>query len=291
MANWTGTELRELPGRSFLVTGANSGLGAATASALAAGGATVTLACRNTAKGQAAAAAMTGDVSVRALDLADLDSVHTFAAGTAPFDVLINNAGIMAVPKGRTTDGFELQFGTNHLGHFALTGLLLPRVRDRIVTVSSFAHRMGRIDLVDPNFERRHYDRWLAYGQSKLANLMFAYELQRRLAASGSALTSVAAHPGYAATELQSHTESIQDRFMTLSNRAMAQSAEHGAWPSLYAATVDSLQGGEFIGPDGPLQLRGRPRVVGSSSRSKDRTVASRLWSLSEELTGVSYLN
>jgi NAD(P)-dependent dehydrogenase (short-subunit alcohol dehydrogenase family) len=196
----------------------------------------------------------------------------------------------MALPHGTTADGFERQFGTNHLGHFALTGLLLGKLTDRVVTLSSGAHRPGRIDLDDVNFERRRYGRWIAYAQSKLANLMFAYELQRRLAAAASPLKSLAAHPGYASTELQSHTESYQDRVMALGNRLLGQSPEMGALPSLYAATDPTLRGGEFVGPHGRLGLHGHPKVVGSTRQSKDRVVAAKLWALSEQLTGVSYL-
>ncbi len=288
MPHWTAADIPDQTGRTVLVTGANSGLGAAAARALAAAGASVVLACRTTAKGERAAASMTGDVTVRRLDLADLNSVREFAEATGPIDVLINNAGIMAVPEGRTADGFEQQLGTNFLGHFALTGLLLPRIADRVVTLSSGAHRMGRIDLDDLNWERRRYRRWLAYGQSKLADLMFAYELARRLEAAGSPVLSVAAHPGYAATELQSHTESFQDRLMQLGNRFMAQDAAAGALPELYAATMPDVRNGEFYGPDGIGEVRGSPRRVGSSGASKDTRVAERLWERATELTGVA---
>jgi NAD(P)-dependent dehydrogenase (short-subunit alcohol dehydrogenase family) len=247
------------------------------------------LACRNLAKGQAAAAAMTGAVEVRQLDLADLASVRAFAEGIDAVDVLINNAGVMAVPQARTADGFEMQFGTNHLGHFALTGLLLPQITDRVVTLSSGAHRMGHIDVDDLNWTRRRYQAWGAYGQSKLANLMFALELQRRLSAHGSTVRSVAAHPGYAATELQSHTGTSFDRLMAIGNRVVAQSADMGAMPSLYAATVPDLPGGSYVGPGGLLELRGHPRVVGSTKAARDERVAARLWELSEQLTDVHY--
>ncbi|PZS36416.1 MAG: short-chain dehydrogenase [Pseudonocardiales bacterium] len=289
MTKWTTADIADQSGRIFVVTGANSGLGASTARALAAAGASVVLACRNTAKGNEAVKTMPGKVEVRQLDLADLGSVRAFAAGVDALDVLVNNAGIMAVPKRKTADGFESQIGTNHLGHFALTGLLLPKITDRVVTMSSYAHRTGKINLDDLNYERRRYERWTAYGQSKLANLMFAYELQRRLAAAGSPLTSLAAHPGYASTELQGHTESFQDRVMSVSNRVIAQSADMGALPELYAATVPTVHGGEFVGPDGISGMRGHPKVVGSSRASKDEVVAAKLWTLSEELTGVSY--
>jgi NAD(P)-dependent dehydrogenase (short-subunit alcohol dehydrogenase family) len=194
----------------------------------------------------------------------------------------------MATPHRTTADGFELQLGTNHLGHFALTGLLLPRIQDRVVTISSGGHRIGRINFDDLQSERS-YRRWPAYGQSKLANLLFMYELQRRLDAAGSPLRSVAAHPGYAATNLQSHTESIQDRIMGLANRIFAQSDEQGAWPTLYAATTPDLPGGSYVGPDGFLEQRGNPKLVGSSAAARDEDTARRLWEVSEELTGVHY--
>ncbi|HEV7204768.1 MAG TPA: oxidoreductase [Jatrophihabitans sp.] len=289
MTSWTAAEIPDQTGRTIVVTGANSGLGAATARALAARGATVVLACRNTEKGTAAAATMSGDVTVSALDLADLASVRAFAEATGPIDVLVNNAGVMAIPQQRTADGFEMQLGTNFLGHFALTGLLLPRIGDRVVTLSSGMHRAGRIALDDLNWERRRYRRWGAYGQSKLADLMFAYELHRRLTAAGSSVRSLAAHPGYAATELQSHTESVQDRLMAVANRVIAQDAEHGALPTLYAATMPGVLGGAFYGPDGIGELRGFPRVVGSSRASKDIIVAAKLWDEAAGLTGVTF--
>ncbi|MFC4377215.1 oxidoreductase [Nocardia halotolerans] len=286
MSKWTTADLPDQTGRTIIVTGANSGLGAATARALSQAGARVILACRNVAKAERVAADLPGATQVRPLDLADLNSVREFAESIDRADVLINNAGVMALPLRRTTDGFEMQFGTNHLGHFALTNLLLDRITDRVVTVSSAAHRIGRIDLADPNWEQRRYDRWLAYGQSKLANLMFAYELQRRLAGEGSAVISVAAHPGYAATELMSHTESIQDRFMWLGNRTLAQSAEQGALPSLFAATT-AVEPGAFYGPDGLFGLRGHPARGSSTAASKDLAVAGELWELSEKLCGL----
>ncbi|MFI8975865.1 oxidoreductase [Nocardia asteroides] len=286
MSKWTTANLPDQTGRTIVVTGANSGLGAATTRALAAAGAQVILACRDTGKAERVAASLPGATEVRELDLANLNSVRAFADSLDRVDVLINNAGVMALPLRRTADGFEMQFGTNHLGHFALTNLLLDRITDRVVTVSSGAHRVGRIDLDDPNWERRRYDRWLAYGQSKLANLMFAYELQRRLAGEGSAVVSVAAHPGYAATELMSHTESVQDAIMWLGNRTLAQSAAQGALPTLFAATADIVPGA-FYGPDGLLGLRGYPARGGSNAASKDRAVAAELWELSEKLCGL----
>jgi len=275
--------------RTFVVTGANSGIGLAAARELAASGAHVVLAVRDAAKGEAAAAGLSGEPEVRALDLADLASVRAFAEGLdRNIDVLVNNAGVMATPHRTTADGFELQLGTNHLGHFALTGLLLPRIQDRVVTIASGAHRIGKINFGDLQSERS-YRRWLAYGQSKLANLLFMYEFQRRLDAAGSPLRSVAAHPGYAATSLQSHTESIQDRIMAVSNRIFAQSDEQGAWPTLYAATTPDLPGGSYVGPGGFLEQRGNPKLVGSSAAARDEDTARRLWDVSEELTGVQY--
>ena len=289
MAKWTAADVPDLHGRMMIVTGANSGLGEATARVLAEHGASVVLACRNVEKGNAAAARMTGDVTVRKLDLADLASVREFAAQTPQLDVLINNAGVMAIPLARTADGFEMQIGTNFLGHFALTGLLLPHITDRVVTVASGAHRWGRIDLADLNWRTRRYRRWAAYGQSKLADLMFAYELDRRLRNSGSKLLSIAAHPGYAATELQSHTESLQDRVMAIGNRILAQNAAAGALPTIYAATMADAVSGAYYGPDGVGELRGHPKRVVSSKASRDETVAAKLWEQATELTGVDF--
>jgi len=289
MAKWTVADVPDQTGRTVVVTGANSGIGLVTARVLAAAGARVILACRNVDKGKAAAAPLADTVEVRALDLANLTSVREFAASIdEPIDVLVNNAGVMAVPLRRTVDGFEMQIGTNHLGHFALTGLLLDRVRARVVTVSSSAHMVGRIRLTDLNWERRRYRRWAAYGQSKLANLLFAYELHRRLAAAERTIGSYAAHPGYAATNLQSHTESLLDHIMALGNRLVAQSAAMGALPSLYAATAEAPSG-SFIGPSGPAGQHGYPKVVNSSRASKDTVVASDLWALSEKLTDVTF--
>ncbi|WP_063044430.1 oxidoreductase [Nocardia pseudovaccinii] len=288
MSHWDTSNIPDQSGRTIIVTGANSGLGAATVRALAGAGAQVVLACRNLAKGEKVAGELGARAEVRELDLADLASVRAFADAVDRADVLINNAGVMAVPQRRTADGFEMQIGTNHLGHFALTGLLLEKISDRVVTVSSGAHRAGKIDLDDLNWERRKYQRWSAYGQAKLANLMFAYELQRRLTAAGSSKISVAAHPGYAATELQSHTESIQDKVMALGNRLLAQSAEMGALPEIYAAT-EQVEPGAFYGPDGWGGMRGYPGLSGSTAASKDEQVARGLWELSEKLTGVTY--
>jgi len=290
MSKWTAADLPALHGRTVIVTGANSGIGLVAARELARAGARVVLAVRDTAKGEQAAAGLEGTTEVRQLDLADLASVRAFADGvTEDVDVLVNNAGVMATPQRRTADGFELQFGTNHLGPFALTNLLLPRIRDRVVTVSSGAHHLGRIVLDDLNWEQRRYQRWLAYGQSKLANLLFTLELQRRLTAAGSGLRAVAAHPGYAATNLQSRTENaIQNGLMAIGNRIFAQSDEMGALPTLYAASQD-IPGGSYVGPDGPFEQRGHPRLVGRSGRASDADSARRLWERSEVLTGVGF--
>jgi NAD(P)-dependent dehydrogenase (short-subunit alcohol dehydrogenase family) len=287
---WTAADLPSQTGRSFLITGANSGIGLAAARELAGAGARVVLAVRDPARGEAAAATIAGETEVRRLDLADLASVRELAeAWEGDLDVLVNNAGVMATPAGRTKDGFELQIGTNHLGHFALTNLLLPRVTDRVVTVASTAHRTGKIDLDDLNWERRDYSRWGAYGQSKLANLLFTLELEGRLRAAGSKLRAVAAHPGYAATNLQGHTQNLlQNAVMAISNRVIAQSEEMGALPTLFAATQD-LPGAAYVGPDGFQEQRGHPALVGRTARASDPETAKRLWELSEELTGVSF--
>lgn len=290
MGRWDTAQIADQTGRTFVVTGANSGLGAVAARALAGAGATVILACRDVAKGEKVAADLGARASVRRLDLADLASVRSFAAELdTPIDVLINNAGVMAVPLRRTADGFEMQIGTNHLGHFALTGLLVPRITGRVVTVSSGAHRAGKIDLADLNWERRDYQRWSAYGQSKLANLLFNRELQRRLTAAGSPVLAIAAHPGYAATELQSHTETFLDGLMAIGNRILAQSAEMGALPELYAATAPDVKPGGYYGPTGLGGTRGYPGPSGCTAAAKDDEVARKLWELSEQLTGVTF--
>jgi NAD(P)-dependent dehydrogenase (short-subunit alcohol dehydrogenase family) len=287
---WTAADIPSQDGRTAIVTGANSGIGLVAARELARAGARVVLAVRDVAKGDRAAAAIGGDTEVRRLDLADLGSVREFASGfDGDVDLLINNAGVMAVPRSRTADGFEMQIGTNHLGHFALTNLLLPQVRDRVVTVASTAHGIGKIDLDDLNWERRRYDRWRAYGQSKLANLLFMLELQRRLADAGSDVIAVAAHPGWSATNLQSHTGNpLQSAVMAIGNKLLAQSDEQGAWPTLYAATAD-LAPGAYAGPDGLREMRGHPTLVGRSKAANDAETARGLWELSEELTGVSF--
>ena len=294
---WTTGDIPDQSGRVAVVTGANTGLGYHTAAALAQTGAHVVLAVRNLEKGNLALARIVAaypraDVTLQQLDLSSLASVRAAAAALRKayprIDLLINNAGVMWTPKQLTADGFEMQFGTNHLGHFALTGLLLPKITDRVVTLSSIMHKIGKIQLDDLNWERRKYQAWLAYGQSKLADLMFAYELQHRLLAAGSTLRSMAAHPGYSATELQGRTESFQDAILALGNRVVAQSAEMGALPTLYAATVSDLPGGLYVGPDGPGESWGHPVPVGSNAASHDRAVRSALWSSAEQLTGVT---
>ncbi len=285
--SWSPAVLPSFADRTAIVTGANSGLGLVTARELARAGARVILACRNVDKGNAAAADMAGEVEVRRLDLQDLASVRDFAEGIAMVDVLVNNAGIMAVPYALTKDGFESQIGTNHLGHFALTNLLLPKITDRVVTVSSMMHWTGVISLKDLNWKARPYSAWLAYGQSKLANLLFTSELQRRLSAAGSAVKAHAAHPGYSATNLQGHTG---NRFGTpvwnAGNRLFATSAEFGANPTLYAASQD-LPPDSFIGPK--FGARGPIGPVGRSPLARSGTTARELWRLSEQLTQVGF--
>jgi NAD(P)-dependent dehydrogenase (short-subunit alcohol dehydrogenase family) len=299
---WTTEQIPDQSGRVAIVTGANSGLGLVCARELARRGASVVLACRNAEKGAAALAEITqaaphAQVELASLDLGSLASVQTFAeqfsAAHDGFDLLLNNAGVMAPPRRVTADGFELQLGTNLLGHFALTGRLIGamqgRADARVVTLSSNAHKMGRIDFDDLQSERR-YSRWRAYGQSKLADLMFALELDRRLRAAGSSVKSVAAHPGYAATNLQSAAVPTADRLvMVVTNALLAQSAERGALPSLYAATEPGLEGGVYIGPDGIGEFRGHPHPVSPNRAARDETVAARLWEVSEELTGVRF--
>jgi NAD(P)-dependent dehydrogenase (short-subunit alcohol dehydrogenase family) len=280
----------------MIVTGANSGIGYEAARALTLKGATVIMACRNLEKGKAAAIQIRGEnipgqVVVKQLDLADLDSVSSFVqdflAEYNQLDILINNAGVMATPYRKTADGFEMQFGTNHLGHFALTGLLIDLLKvtpkSRVVTVSSYVHYLGKINFDDLNSEKS-YQTWMAYGQSKLANLLFSYELQRQVSKNGDNPISIAVHPGYAATNLQRTT-----RFFSFTNLFMAQSQEMGALPTLFAATNPNMRGGEYIGPDGFLGQRGYPHKARSSGRSHDQSTAQRLWKISEELTKVRF--
>jgi NAD(P)-dependent dehydrogenase (short-subunit alcohol dehydrogenase family) len=300
---WTAEQIPDQSGRRVVVTGANSGLGLVTARELARAGASVVLACRNVAKGERAlsevrAAAPGVDARLEPLDLADLGSVRAFAQRLAgeqqPLDLLINNAGVMAPPRRTTADGFESQFGTNHLGHFALTGLLLEPLSaataPRVVTLSSTAHRTGTIKFDDLQRERG-YNNWLAYGQSKLANLIFCFELQRRATAAGSSLRSLAAHPGYSATNLQfAGPARFYERWlMVIGNKLIAQSAELGALPTLYAATLPELPGGTFVGPDGFMEGRGHPHIVTGAGKAYDEDTWRRLWEASEELTGVHY--
>lgn len=306
LQQWLTGHIPAQTGKTVLITGANSGLGFEAAKMLAAKGARVILAVRDSAKGERAAIEIrrtvpAAQLELLPLDLASLASIRDAAAMFAQthdrLDILINNAGVMAIPRRTTADGFEMQFGTNHLGHFALTGLLLPRLLQtpaaRVVTVSSGAHLLGRINFADLQGERR-YQPWLAYGQSKLANLLFAYDLQRRLVAAGGQVISVAAHPGYAATNLQTVGPEMAGsplgvKVMAAANRVLAQSAAMGALPEVYAATSPDVCGGDYIGPDGRLGQSGFPKKVASSRRAHDQAVAARLWQVSEALTGVKY--
>ncbi|MFI0446436.1 oxidoreductase [Actinomadura sp. 6N118] len=290
-SKWNVTDIPDQSGRTAVVTGANSGLGIATVEALAGAGAHVVLAVRDPKRGEAAAATVRGSVEVRRLDLADLASVREFAAGwRGDLDLLINNAGVMNVPRTMTTDGFEMQLGTNHLGHFALTNLLLPHVTDRVVTVSSGAHRMPGSRIHFDNLDLAgEYTPLKAYGQSKLANLLFTLELQRRLTEAGSPARATAAHPGWAATNLQGHDASAIRRLLArIGNRFIAQDNRAGALPTLYAAVQD-LPGASYVGPAGLGEVRGAPTLVGRSVAASDPASARRLWTVSEELTGVTF--
>jgi NAD(P)-dependent dehydrogenase (short-subunit alcohol dehydrogenase family) len=309
MIDWTEAQMPDLSGKTFVVTGANSGIGYEASRALAARRATVVLACRNLEKGQAAidairAATPDARLVLERLDLGDLSTVRSFAAKFlkehARLDVLINNAGIMAIPRLATTDGFETQIGTNHLGHFALTGLLLGRLVEsapaRVVSVSSLAHTMGKFGALDANDLRLEtgYTKWGAYGRSKLANLLFAYELERRLEARFPSVISVACHPGYAATNLQAvgpqMTNSLVGKaLMSFTNAVFAQSAVAGALPTLYAATAPDVRGGDFIGPGGAFKMVGLPVKQRSNRASRDAEAARKLWDTSVKLTGVDF--
>jgi NAD(P)-dependent dehydrogenase (short-subunit alcohol dehydrogenase family) len=296
---WDADDIPDQTGRIAVVTGANSGLGLVTARELARKGALVVMACRNLDKGRTAqadvAAVATGpEPELEELDLASLASVRAFANRFRErhkgLDLLINNAGVMAPPRKRTKDGFELQFGTNHLGHFALTNLLLPLMegRDdaRVVTLSSTMHKSVRGIAFDNLNGDRRYFRWKAYGQSKLANLLFALELDRRLRAQGSTVKSMAAHPGYAATNLQSAAAPLVDRLlMKVGNVVIAQSDEMGALPVLFAATQPGIEGGSYAGPGGPGEQRGHPGIVQPSNAARDEETARRLWDVSAGLT------
>jgi NAD(P)-dependent dehydrogenase (short-subunit alcohol dehydrogenase family) len=303
---WSTADIPDLQGVSAVVTGGNSGLGLWTVVGLARAGARVVLASRDEGRGLEALAkvrdaAPGADVLVLRLDLADLASVRRFAGQVPDLDLLVNNAGVMAIPRRETADGFEMQFGTNHLGHFALTGLLLPALLrgsvaggpPRVVTVSSGMHRPGRIHRADL-MHAGDYKPWTSYSQSKLANLLFMRELQRRVDAAGLPLLSLAAHPGYAATNLQGvgpqmTGSTFGSALMRIGNAVLAQSAEHGAWPTLRAATDPSAKGGDYFGPRGPGEQRGRPKRVGMSAAARDDATAEWLWQESERLTGVGY--
>ncbi|MBG0827148.1 SDR family NAD(P)-dependent oxidoreductase [Planomonospora sp. ID67723] len=300
MARWTAAEIPDLSGRNAVVTGASEGVGLHTALELARRGARVVLGSRDRGKGEAAAArirAETGGESAEwlPLDLGDLASVGRFAEGVSAaddgLDLLVNNGGVMALPRQLTADGFERQFGVNHLGHFALTGLLLPELLSRpgarVVTVTSGLHRSGRMDFDDLMGERR-YGRFRAYTQSKLANVLFALELHRRVTAAGATLVSAVAHPGVARTGLARNGSRLRGLLVALV-KLPAQSAAMGALPSLYAATAPGVAGGEAFGPDGFAERRGHPTRIRPAAQAYDRVAARRLWEMSEELTGVRF--
>ncbi|OBF51334.1 oxidoreductase [Mycobacterium sp. 852002-53434_SCH5985345] len=287
MPGWTAADLPSFAGRTVVITGANAGLGEVTARELARAGARVVLAVRDTEKGKAAAERMAGDVEVRQLDLQDLGSVRRFADEMAALDVLVNNAGIMATKHAVTVDGFEGQIGTNHLGHFALTNLLLPKLIDRVVTVSSLMHHFGYISLKDLNFQSRPYSAWLAYSQSKLANLLFTSELQRRLDTAGSSLRALAAHPGWSHTNLQGNSgRKLGDAAVLAVDRIVSTDADFGARQTLYAVSQD-LPGDTFVGPR--FGLYGRTQPTWRNWPAKRAGTAVALWDLSEELTGTAF--
>ncbi|OBH22681.1 oxidoreductase [Mycobacterium sp. E342] len=287
MPGWTAAQLPSFAGRTVVITGANAGLGEVTARELARVGARVVLAVRNTEKGKTAAERMTGDVEVRQLDLQDLGSVRRFADEMGSVDVLVNNAGIMATKHAVTADGFEGQIGTNHLGHFALTNLLLPRLTDRVVTVSSLMHHFGYISRKDLNWRSRPYSAWLAYSQSKLANLLFTSELQRRLDAAGSGLRALAAHPGWSHTNLQGNSgRKWGDAAVLAVDRIVSTDADFGARQTLYAVSQD-LPGNTFVGPR--FGLYGRTQPTWRNWPAKRAGTAAALWDLSEQLTGTAF--
>ncbi len=301
MSKWTTADIPDQTGRTAVITGANTGLGFETAAALAARGAHVVLAVRNVEKGKQAAtriaeAAPGADVELQELDLTSLEAIRSAAeqlrSNHERIDLLINNAGVMYTDKSTTKDGFELQFGTNHLGHFALTGLLLDRLLpvpgSRVVTVSSMGHRIRAAIHFDDLQWERGYNRVSAYGQSKLANLLFTYELQRRLASTGNTIAA-AAHPGGSNTELMRNMPRPLVVLSDLLAPVFFQDAAMGALPTLRAATDPGVQGGQYYGPDGFAQTRGYPKVVGSSAQSHDLELQRRLWAVSEELTGITY--
>ena len=304
MARWNADDIPDQSGRTAIVTGGNSGLGYYTSLELARHGAKVVVASRSDVRGKEAIARIiaevpNADVELRSLDLADLSNIRTFADGIQSsypaVDLLVNNAGVMAIDKATTADGFEMQMGTNHLGHFALTGLLLPLMLNvegaRVVTVSSNAHKPAKLDLDDLQHEKR-YRKWIVYGQTKLANLLFTYEFQRRLTSADAALISVAAHPGTAATNLvrvSAGDNPIKAAVMTTGIRFFSQSGSRGALPQLYAATAPEVEGGEYFGPNGIAEQFGYPKRVDSTSASKNLETAAELWTMSEKLTGVTF--
>lgn len=283
MTKWTASDMPSMTGRTVVITGASSGIGLIAARELAHAGARVVLAVRNIRKGQDAARPMRGTTEVRQLDVSSLASVRTFAdQWDGDIDILINNAGIMQVPLARTAEGFELQVATNYLGPFALTNLLLPHITDRVVTLSSQLHRRGRLDLDDLNWNNRRYNELGAYCDSKLADLLFTLELQRRLTAAGSSVRSIAAHPGIATTNLASHAGGLSGSMNKLG--FLLNDPEHGALPTLYAATQD-IPGGSYVGPDGIGAIKGHPKIGTPSKTARNEALAQQLWSASERLT------
>jgi NAD(P)-dependent dehydrogenase (short-subunit alcohol dehydrogenase family) len=288
MSTFSVTDIPDMTGKTVIVTGASSGIGLATARTLAAAGARVVFAVRSTEKGRAVATATTGVTEVRELDLASLDSVRAFAASWAGrIDLLINNAGVSGPSLARTADGFEMKFGTNHLGHFALTNLLLPHITGRVVTVASQAERFGHIDFDDLNWEHKPYRSSPAYAQSKLANLLFTAELQHRLSAAGSGVLATAAHPGFVATNIYNPAGRRPSGLSAVAIRLLAQDADSGALPVLYAAVAD-IPGNSFAGPRHFAHMRGGPPVlIERSATAQDAELARRLWAVSEQLTGI----
>ena len=304
---WTMNDIPDMSGKTIIITGANSGLGFNTARGLAAKGANIIMACRSLGKADFARDEILketpdAELEIRQLDLSNLASIGEFAESiindALTPDLLINNAGVMAVPYNRTADGFEMQMGTNHLGHFALTGHLINQLADdaRIVNVASMAHRWTPgINIDDLNWTERKYKRWQAYGDSKLANLLFTFELDRRLGKAGKAIQAVAAHPGYADTHLQyvaaeEKQSTIEKWVMGFGNTVFAQPADMGALPSLYAASMDDVNSGDYIGPGGFQQMRGYPKKVGCRKQARSASLADKLWIKSTELTNVSFL-
>ena len=308
MADWSEADIPDLTGRTMVVTGANSGLGLRSATVLAEHGARVVLACRSAERGESALASITGTggkAELVLLDLADLASVHAAAERIRELtgdrlDVLMNNAGVMATPKQRTRDGFELQFGSNHLGHAALTWLLMPALRatpaSRVVTLSSMVARIGRLNVTDPNYRNRWYEPWLAYGQAKLANAVFARELDRRLRAAGLDVRSIAAHPGYSRTQLTANMSrsrgglrgAITERVTEFGNSLIGQDVRVGALPQLFAATSAEAQGGRYYGPRGFQEMHGAPTEVAFPRAARADSLGPRLWDMTAELTGVT---